>query len=85
MRTHDAAPTDELIKRGADHVIPETMESSLQLGGLVLQVLGTPREAVDELIDHIRAAEYGDFKNVEQKEGVRKKYFRRASDQVPPR
>jgi CPA2 family monovalent cation:H+ antiporter-2 len=69
VRTHDAAPTEELIRRGANHVIPETMESSLQLGGLVLQVLGTPREAVDELIDHIRAAEYGEFKTAEIKTG----------------
>jgi CPA2 family monovalent cation:H+ antiporter-2 len=67
VRTHDAAPADELLARGANHVIPETMESSLQLGGLVLQTLGTPREAVDELIDHIRAAEYGDFKIAETK------------------
>ena len=69
VRTHDLSHAEELKSAGADHVVPETMESSLQLGGLVLSALGTPREAVDELIDRVRDTEYEALRRLDAEPG----------------
>lgn len=57
-RTRDLEHSEQLQEKGATAVIPETIESSLQLAGQVLQELGTPRDAIDELVDQIREAGY---------------------------
>ena len=43
---------------GATLVVPETVESSLQLAGHVLKAAGTPRDAVNELIEKLRESEF---------------------------
>jgi monovalent cation:proton antiporter-2 (CPA2) family protein len=65
VRTRDTRHSEQLVANGATHVIPETVESSLRLGALVLQTLGSPRDAVDVLMDRIREAEYDELKSVE--------------------
>lgn len=57
-RAADTAHADELTALGANTVVPELLEASLQLGGTVLQLMGTGREAVDALLDRIREEAY---------------------------
>ncbi len=58
VRAWDMTHSDELFRLGATGVVPETLESSLQLAGQVLQSLGTPREAVGDIITRIREKDY---------------------------
>ncbi len=58
VRAWDMTHSDELFKLGATGVVPETLESSLQLAGQVLESLGTPREAVGDIIMRIRERDY---------------------------
>lgn len=57
VRARDRAHAADLLVQGATLVVPETVESSLQLAGQVLQSVGTPRDAVNQLIDQTREAE----------------------------
>ena len=56
--------TADLAELGADHVIPETVESSLQLAAQLLAGLGFPAYTVGDLIDQIRNSEYAAFHRV---------------------
>lgn len=58
VRAWDMTHSDELFELGATGVVPETLESSLQLAGQVLESLGTPREAVGDIIMRIRDKDY---------------------------
>jgi len=54
VRTRDAVDAIELLRIGATYVVPETVESSLQLAGRVLASLGVPESVVDQRIDRER-------------------------------
>lgn len=58
VRAWDMTHSEELFELGATGVVPETLESSMQLAGQVLEALGTPREAVGEIITRIRERDY---------------------------
>ena len=58
VRSNDIKDCEELYKLGATMVVPETVESSLQLAGKVLNALGTPMEAVNQEIEMIRDSDY---------------------------
>lgn len=58
-RAADAAHAARLIELGAVGVIPETVESSLQLAGSLLKGLDLPEEQVSERLSALRAAELG--------------------------
>ena len=58
VRAWDMTHSEELFRLGATGVVPETLESSLQLAGQVLHALGTPREAVGDIIIRIRERDY---------------------------
>jgi CPA2 family monovalent cation:H+ antiporter-2 len=64
VRARDGAHSDELRRLGADHIIPETLEASLQLSGRVLSALGTPDEAVNSIINQFRENEYADLSDI---------------------
>lgn len=49
-RARDEKHAQQLIQAGANEVIPETLESSLQLAAFVLEEIGMPEEASAELI-----------------------------------
>ncbi|HEX2216462.1 MAG TPA: cation:proton antiporter [Xanthobacteraceae bacterium] len=55
-RAKDAGHARRLLEAGAQEVIPEAIESSLQLGARVLEHLGVPDEAAEERIDVARRA-----------------------------
>ncbi len=56
-RARDVAHAKCLIARGANQVIPETMEASLQLGEMVLIGAGIPHDAARHVIEVRRQAE----------------------------
>jgi len=56
-RARDRKHTAQLIALGASHVIPETVEASLQLGEVVLTGIGVPDQAARQLIETRRQAE----------------------------
>lgn len=53
-RARDEKHAQLLIQAGANEVIPETLESSLQLAAFVLEEIGMPEEASAELIQRER-------------------------------
>ncbi|MBP6985716.1 MAG: cation:proton antiporter [Alphaproteobacteria bacterium] len=54
VRLRDEKYASKLIAAGADVIIPETLEPSLQLASSVLQGLGTSDEETNQLIDDFR-------------------------------
>ena len=56
-RARDRAHAARLVDRGASHVIPETIEASLQIGEMVLMGVGVPDEAARRIIEARRQAE----------------------------
>jgi CPA2 family monovalent cation:H+ antiporter-2 len=56
-RARDRAHAARLVNRGASHVIPETVEASLQMGEMVLMGVGVPDEAARRIIEARRQAE----------------------------
>jgi voltage-gated potassium channel Kch len=56
-RARDVLHASRLIARGATHVVPETIEASLQLSELVLTGAGVPDDAARHLIEVRRQAE----------------------------
>ena len=56
-RARDRAHGARLLARGASHVIPETIEASLQLGEMVLTGVGIPDRAAARIIETRRQAE----------------------------
>jgi CPA2 family monovalent cation:H+ antiporter-2 len=63
VRARDTIHSDELLALGADAVVPETLEASLQLAGYVLRTLGTPSEAVNACIESIRGHGYDEVRD----------------------
>jgi CPA2 family monovalent cation:H+ antiporter-2 len=66
VRTRYVKETSELIALGADEVIPEEFETSLQIFTRVLQNFLVPEDDIEGLIDKVRADNYqllkGEFK-----------------------
>ncbi|MCP5433418.1 MAG: cation:proton antiporter [Alphaproteobacteria bacterium] len=58
VRTRDEGEAEAFAALGVPHVVPETLESSLQLAGRILNALGAPMEAVNTLIERIRSERY---------------------------
>jgi CPA2 family monovalent cation:H+ antiporter-2 len=58
-RAKDADHAARLTKLGADDVIPEAVEASLQLAGRLLQTLGLPDDIAAQRIDAAREEELG--------------------------
>lgn len=53
-RARDVAHAQRLLRLGADDVIPEALEGSLQLAGRVLHRLGAPESATARRVDSLR-------------------------------
>ncbi|HZI93893.1 MAG TPA: cation:proton antiporter [Patescibacteria group bacterium] len=60
-RTRYLTEVDELYRLGADVVIPEEVETSMEIFSRVLEVFGVPREALVKHARRIRAERYGVF------------------------
>lgn len=58
VRTRYVSEIDELLRLGANEVIPEEFETSLEIFGRVLSHLGVPKNRILELIDLVRREGY---------------------------
>jgi len=58
VRTRYISEIEELLNLGANEVIPEEFETSLEIFGRVLHHFGVPRNKILESIDHIRQEGY---------------------------
>ncbi len=63
VRTRYFKETAELLALGADEVIPEEFETSLQLFSHVLQNFLVPEDRIKNLIDEVRSDNYSLFKD----------------------
>ncbi len=57
-RAYDLESCGRLVEAGATYAYPETLESSLRLGGLALEMLNVPQENVDLLVRGVRSDNY---------------------------
>lgn len=57
-RAHDLGQRETLKEAGATHVVPETMEASLHMAGLLLRVAGVNGDDVDRSLDGFREHDY---------------------------
>lgn len=62
VRTRYIKETAELMALGADEVIPEEFETSIQIFTHVLQNFLVPEDDIDQIIEKVRADNYGLFK-----------------------
>lgn len=53
-RARDTSHATSLLQMGADHVVPELLESGLQLGNVMLEAVGFPAAAARELVESHR-------------------------------
>ncbi len=58
VRARDTRHSDELRLLGANAVVPETLEASLQLAGQLLRVLNVPQDTVITQLENIRQHEF---------------------------
>ena len=65
-RARDAAHARTLLQVGATGVVPETVESSLQLAARVLEGVGTPDEAVNAVVNQQRELALGELEGGER-------------------
>ena len=57
-RAHDLHASSQLLAAGATHAYPETVESSLRLGALTLEMLTIPQDTVESLLQSVRKDNY---------------------------
>jgi CPA2 family monovalent cation:H+ antiporter-2 len=57
-RAHDVAECERLVRAGATAAVPEIVEGSLQLGGVLLRQLGESPEGVVQLLEQFRQETY---------------------------
>lgn len=57
-RARDLQAVGRLMEAGATHAYPETVESSLRLGGMALEILNIPQDNVDLLLQGVRSDNY---------------------------
>lgn len=65
VRTRYIAEVDDLIKLGANEVIPEEFETSIEIFSRVLHHYHVPRNVIAEHIDNIRKDSYSALRTVE--------------------
>jgi CPA2 family monovalent cation:H+ antiporter-2 len=57
-RAHDVADCERLVRAGATAAVPEIVEGSLQLGGVLLRQLGESPDRVSQLLEQFRQETY---------------------------
>lgn len=57
-RTQFVAEIDELLRLGADEVVPEEFEASIELFSKVLEFYQIPKNVINELTDEIKSGHY---------------------------
>lgn len=57
-RAHDLKSSSQLLEAGATHAYPETIESSLRLGALAMEMINVPQDDVESLLQSVRKDNY---------------------------
>ena len=57
-RGRDATDCEKLVRAGATGAVPEIVEGSLQLGGVLLRQLGETPDRVNQLLEQFRQEAY---------------------------
>jgi len=65
VRTRYVAQVDDLIKLGANEVIPEEFETSIKIFSRVLHQYHVPKNVITEHIEHIRSGQYSALRTLE--------------------
>jgi len=65
VRTRYVAQVDDLIKLGANEVIPEEFETSIEIFSRVLHHYHVPKNVITEHIEHIRSGQYSALRTLE--------------------
>jgi CPA2 family monovalent cation:H+ antiporter-2 len=58
VRSHDMSHARQLEGEGASAVVPETVEASLQLGGILLSAVGVGTDDVTRVMNELRDSNY---------------------------
>jgi len=58
VRTRWVAEMEELVRLGADHVIPEEFETSIEIFSRVLRLYGVPANLIEREVHAVRGEEY---------------------------
>lgn len=58
VRSHDMSHAHELESEGATAVVPETVEASLQIGGILLSAVGVSNDDITRVMDEFRKDNY---------------------------
>lgn len=70
VRTRYVSEIAELRELGADQIIPEDFETSIEIFARVLRFYGLPRNVILNLIDQVRGDQYGMLRHMRTKEDV---------------
>jgi CPA2 family monovalent cation:H+ antiporter-2 len=70
-RAHDLADCERLVRAGATSAVPEIVEGSLQLGGVLLRQLGESPEGVSQLLEQFRQETYSRLAEITPAESQR--------------
>ncbi len=63
VRSRDDSHSEQLLKAGAHHVVPDTLEASLQLGSFVLKSSEIDDDQIGALLATFRQNDYADLKD----------------------
>ena len=74
-RAHDVAECERLVRAGATAAVPEIVEGSLQLGGVLLRQLGESPERVNQLLEQFRQETYASLAEITPAESAPSSQF----------
>jgi len=64
VRSHDMSHAHQLEGEGASAVVPETVEASLQLGGILLSAVGVGTDDITRVMNELREHNYAGLKDL---------------------
>jgi CPA2 family monovalent cation:H+ antiporter-2 len=64
VRSHDMSHAHELESQGATAVVPETVEASLQIGGILLSAIGVSTDDITRVMDDFRKDNYAQLESL---------------------
>ncbi|MPZ11576.1 MAG: hypothetical protein GEU89_15415 [Kiloniellaceae bacterium] len=69
VRSHDMSHARELEGAGASAVVPETVEASLQLGGILLSAVGVGTDDITRVMNELRDSNYARLEGLVEPSG----------------
>jgi CPA2 family monovalent cation:H+ antiporter-2 len=69
VRSHDMSHARQLENEGASAVVPETVEASLQLGGILLSAVGVGTDDITRVMNELRDSNYARLEGLVEPSG----------------